>query len=71
MKQYAFIVEWNNGTINEKIIEHLKQNHIEWHYNHFMRLVANLHKNGKYYKFEYEHIEKNKYGILAMETEEF
>lgn len=68
MKQYAFIVEWNSGTINGKIIEHLKRNHIEWHYNHFMQLVANLH--GKYYKFDYEHINANTYGIIAIETEE-
>ena len=70
MKQFAFIVEWENGTINGKIIEYLKRNHIEWHYNHFMQLVANLNGNGKYYKFEHEHIRKNTYGIIATETQE-
>ena len=68
MKKYNFTVEWEKGSINDNIIKFLKENNISFHYNHFGTLVADLYGIGQYFKFDYEHINGNTYGITAVET---
>ena len=68
MKTYNFTVEWEVGSINDNIIRYLKENSINYHYNHFSTLVADIYKIGQYFKFDYEHINGNTYGITAVET---
>ena len=69
MKKYNFIVEWGKGSINDNIIKFLKENNISFHNNCFGTLVADLYGIGQYFKFEYEQINDNIYGITAVATE--
>lgn len=69
MKKYAFTIEWINGSINDNIVKFLKANNIDFYYNRFFQLVADLYYIGKYYKFDYEKISGNTYGIIAKEAE--
>ena len=69
MKKYNFTVEWKKGSINDNIITFLKENNISFHNNRFGTLVADLYGIGQYFKFEYEHIYGNTYGITAVATE--
>lgn len=68
-KEYSFTIEWEDGSINNNIIKYLKENNISFHNNHFGDLVADLYGIGQYFKFDYEHISGNTYGIKAIETE--
>ena len=69
MDKYSFTVEWKNGSINSCIIKYLKENNIDFHYNKYQQLVADLYGIGKYFKFNYERINGNTYGIIATVTE--
>ena len=69
MKKYNFTVEWEKGSISDNIIKFLKENNISFHNNHFGTLVADLYGIGQYFKFAYEHISGNTYGITAISTE--
>lgn len=68
-KKYNFTVEWESESINDNIIKWLKSNNINWHYNRFFTLVADLYGIGQYFKFDYKHINGNTYGIIATTTE--
>lgn len=68
-KKYNFIVKWENGSINDNIIKYLKENNIDFHYNKYFVLVADLYGIGKYFKFDYEQINDYNYGIIAIKTE--
>ena len=39
---YAFTIEWKNGSFNDNIVKFLKANNIDFHYNHFFQLVADV-----------------------------
>lgn len=69
-KKYSFIIKWENGSINDNIIKYLKENSIDWHYNRFFTLVADLYGIGQYSRFDYEHIKGNTYGIITTVLEE-
>ena len=69
MKKYNFTVEWEKGSISDNIIKFLKENNISFHNNYFGTLVADLYGIGQYFKFDYEHISGNTYGITATPTE--
>ena len=69
MEKYNFTVEWEKGSISDNIIKFLKENNISFHNNHFGTLVADLYGIGQYFKFEYEYINGNTYGITATATE--
>ena len=43
MEKYAFTIEWKNGSINDNIVKFLKANNIDFHYNHFFQLVADVY----------------------------
>lgn len=66
MKKYNFTIEWTSGSINDNIIKYLKENNIEYYYNQYFQLVADLYGIGKYFKFDYEKINGNTYGIIAI-----
>ena len=68
MKKYAFTIEWKNGSINDNIVKFLKVNNIDFHYNHFFQLIANMYGDGKYFTFDYEKINGDIYGIILKEA---
>ena len=68
MEKYVFKIEWTSGSINDNIVKFLKANNIDFHYNHFFQLVADVFKLGIYYKFDYEKISGNTYGIIIKEV---
>ena len=68
MEKYAFTIEWTKGSINDNIVKFLKANNIDFYYNHFFQLVADVFKLGIYYKFDYEKISGNTYGIIIKEV---
>lgn len=68
MKKYSFVLEWKTGSINDNIIKYLKENGINFYYNHFCDLVADLYGIGQYFKFKHEHISGDMYGIMAIEN---
>ena len=70
MKKYNFTVEWEKGSINDNIIKFLKENNIDFYYNHYFQLVADLYGTGQYFKFDYEHIEGKTFGIIAKEEKQ-
>ena len=42
MEKYAFTIEWKNGSFNDNIVKFLKANNIDFHYNHFFQLAADV-----------------------------
>ena len=68
MKKYAFTIEWKNGSINDNIVKLLKAKNIDFHYNHFFQLVADVYGIGKYFTFDYEKINGNIFGIILEEA---
>lgn len=66
-KKYIFTFEWENGCVNDYIRKYLKENGINYFY-HMQQLVADLYGIGQYFKFDYEHINGDIYGIIATET---
>ena len=64
MKNYLFTFEWVSGSMNDNIIKWLKQNNIDWHYNHFFELVADVYGISQYLKFDYEKISGELYGVF-------
>lgn len=67
MKDYLFTFEWENGCVNDYIIKYLREKNISYFY-HYQKIVADLYRIGKYFKFDYEHINGNTFGIIAIET---
>ena len=68
MGKYAFTIEWENGSINNNIVKFLKAKNIDFHYNHFFQLVADVYGIGKYFTFDYEKINGNIFGIIPEEA---
>ena len=68
MEKYAFTIEWKNGSISDNIVKFLKANNIDFHYNHFFQLVADVYSNGKYFTFDYEKINGDIFGIILKEA---
>ena len=66
MKKYLFTFEWVHGNrcVNDYIIEWLKQNNINFHYNHFFELVADIYGINQYLKFDYKKISGDLYGVF-------
>ena len=67
-KKYLFTFEWTKGCVNDYIRKFLKENKVDYFYS-FQRIVADLYGIGQYFKFDYEHISGNTYGITATKTE--
>lgn len=68
MEKYIFTIEWTRGSINDNIVKFLKANNIDFYYNRFFQLVADVFKLDIYYKFDYEKISGNTYGIIIKEV---
>ena len=68
MKKYIFTFEWTKGCVNDYIIKFLKENKINYFYS-LQQIVADLYGIGQYFKFDYEHISGDTYGITATATE--
>lgn len=68
MKKYLFTFEWEKGCVNDYIVKFLKENKIDYFYS-YQRIVADLYGIGQYFKFDYEHISGNTYGITATIAE--
>lgn len=66
--KYAFTIEWENGCVNDNIIKYLRKNKIDYYYNMYFQLVADIYNNGNYYTFDYEKINGNLYGIVLKNT---
>ena len=64
MKKYLFTFEWANGSMNDNIIKWLKQNKISFHYNGCFELVADVYGINQYFKFDYEKINGDLYGVF-------
>lgn len=62
--KYAFVIEWKNGSINDNIVKYLRKNKIDYHYNHYFQLIADIYNNGNYYTFDYEKINGDLFGII-------
>ena len=62
--KYAFVIEWKNGSINDNIVKYLRKNKIDYHYNYYFQLIADIHNNGNYYTFDYEKINGDLFGII-------
>ena len=69
MKEYLFTFEWTDGnkSANDYIRQWCKENHINFGYDLFQRLVANVHKRNCYSRFEYKKISDNLYGVRIAE----
>ena len=67
-KNYIFTFEWVNGCVNDYIRKYLKENGINYFYQH-QEIIADLYGAGEYFKFDYEHISNNTYGIIAIPAE--
>ena len=67
MGKYAFKIEWTSGSINDNIVKFLKANNIDFYYLHGQP-VADILGLGIYYKFDYEKISGNTYGIIIKEV---
>lgn len=63
MRRTGLKFEWNNGSQNGSAIKVLKDNKIDWHYDHFCNLVADFYGIGTYHKVGYEHIENDVFEI--------
>lgn len=68
MKKYIFTFEWKKGCVNDYIGRFLKENEINYFY-YMQQLVADVYGIGQYFKFDYEHINGNIYGVIAIATE--
>ena len=67
MEKYIFTIEWTRGSINDNIVKFLKANNIDFYYLH-AQPVADILGLGIYYKFDYEKISGNTYGIIIKEV---
>ena len=67
-KNYIFTFEWANGCVNDYIRRYLKENSINYFYQH-QEIKADLYGTGVHFKFDYEHINGNTYGIIAIPAE--
>ena len=68
MEKYAFTIEWKDGSISDNIVKFLKANNIDFHYNHFFQLVADVCGNGKYFTFDYKKISGDIFGVILEEA---
>ena len=66
-KKYIFTFEWAKGCVNDYIVKYLRENNINYFYQ-YQEIVADLYGNGQYFKFDYEHINGDIFGIIATET---
>lgn len=66
MKKYLFTFTWESGCVNGYITEYLEENKINYFYR-YQEIVADLYGIGQYFKFDYEHITGNEYGVIAIE----
>ena len=66
--KYAFTVVWEKGRFNDNIVKFLKANNIDFHYNHFFQLVADVCGNGKYSTFDYKKISGDIFGVILKEA---
>ena len=67
-KNYIFTFEWVNGCVNDYIRRYLKENGINYFYQH-QEIIADLYETGVHFKFDYEYINSNIYGIIAIPAE--
>lgn len=68
MTKYNFTVEWKKGSINDNIIKWLREHNIDFYYNQYNQLVADLYGIGQCFTFDYKHIKGRTYGIIALEV---
>ena len=64
-KKYIFTFNWKKGCVNDYISKYLKENKIKYFY-HMQQLVADLYGLGQYFKVDYEHINGDLFGIIAI-----
>lgn len=63
MQKTGLIFKWERGSKNDNAIEVLKENKIDWQYDHFFNLVADFSGIGLFRKVEYESIENDTFEI--------
>jgi|GEM_PF-7047816 len=66
--KYFLTFEWldKNTSANDNIIKVLKQNNINWHYDKYFNLVADVLGINDYVKLDYKKLDGNLYGICVV-----
>ena len=54
---------WKTGSRNDNAIKILKDNNINWEYNHFGVLTADIYGIGIFEKIDFQHLENDDYEI--------
>ena len=67
MKRTGLKFEWKSSSKNENAIKVLKENKIDWYYDHFFNLRADFYRVGLYQKICYECIRNDIYEICVEE----
>ena len=57
--------EWLKGSANDNIIKVFKENNIDYYYNEFFSLVADINKDSNYVRVDYKHIENRLFEIIV------
>lgn len=65
MNEYLFTFDWTDGkkSLNDYIIDWLKENHISFRYDGYFILEADVFRTGQYSAFESTHISGTLYGV--------
>lgn len=64
-KKYLFTFKWIDGnkSANDYIKEWCKKNNIQFRYNGYFELEADVYHHNKYLKFKYKKIDGDLYGV--------
>ena len=68
MKKYLFTFEWTdyNKSVNDYIIEWCKEHNIQFRYNGYFRLVADVFRVNDFKTFGFEKISGETYGVMIQ-----
>lgn len=66
MEKYLFTFEWtdDNKSANDYIRDWCKEHHIQFRYNGFFQLVADVYHQNNYTEFCCEHVSGDLYGVM-------
>lgn len=63
----GLIFEWKTSCASHHMIKVFKECGIDWYYNHFNSLVADIFGIGIYCKVDYKHINGDLFEIIIAE----
>lgn len=56
---------WKSGSLNSNAVNLLKENKINWEYNHFGKLTADFYGIGLFQKIKYVNLENDTFEICV------